>query len=206
MMTRRSAHDELRREGEARVRRRQEIVKEISGWKHRLETAEQRDRVELAERRAETEEALAEASAAPEEIAAKRAELGRGDRRWRRRGVRTAADALAAGRGALREAADRRARRRSARASEAREARARAEARAGGRARDGRRAAAERIAEEAERNPGRACWNTLAHRPGEDAGRASSGRRRRPPEAPARGAGRGEPARRGRRAGGRSGA
>jgi chromosome segregation protein len=39
MMTRRSTQDEVRREGEARVRRRQEATKELSGWKHRLETA-----------------------------------------------------------------------------------------------------------------------------------------------------------------------
>ncbi|MDZ4135945.1 MAG: chromosome segregation protein SMC, partial [Paracoccaceae bacterium] len=74
MMSRRSAHDELRREGEARVRRRQEVVKEISGWRHRLDTAEKRS-AELAERKVDAEEDLREASAAPEEIAIKREEL-----------------------------------------------------------------------------------------------------------------------------------
>ena len=36
MMSKRSAHDELRREGEARTRRAQEVTKEVSGWRHRL--------------------------------------------------------------------------------------------------------------------------------------------------------------------------
>ena len=64
MLTRRSAQDEVRREGEARVRRRQEALKEVSGWRHRLETAEKRT-AELAERQAEAEEELAEALLAP---------------------------------------------------------------------------------------------------------------------------------------------
>jgi chromosome segregation protein len=126
MMSRRSAADELRREGDARLRRSQEITKEISGWKHRLDTAQRRSE-ELAERKAASEDELADASAAPEEIAAKRAELGDAittaeDRR------RIAADALAAAETVLRDAghAERDAERL---ASEAREARARAEAR-----------------------------------------------------------------------------
>ena len=149
MLTRRSALDELRREGEARVRRRQEAVKELSGWKHRLETAEKRI-AELAERKAKTEEELAEASAAPEEIAIKREELaeaiaGAEERR------RVAADALAEAEGALREAmaAERDAERA---AGEAREARARAEARADA-ARETVAYAAERILEETESEP-----------------------------------------------------
>ena len=40
MLTHRSTHDELRREGEARTRRTQEVTKDLSGWRHRLETAE----------------------------------------------------------------------------------------------------------------------------------------------------------------------
>ena len=99
MLTRRSAHDELRREGEARVRRRQEAVKELSGWKHRLETAERRI-AELAERKAETEEELAEASAAPEEIAIKREELAEAIAAAEER-RQVAADALAEAEGAL---------------------------------------------------------------------------------------------------------
>ncbi len=144
MLTRRSAHDELRREGEARVRRRQEAVKELSGWKHRLETAARRI-AELAERKAETEEELAEASAAPEEIAIKREELAEAiDAAETRR--RAAADALATAEAALRDAqlAERDAERH---AGEMREARARAEARADA-ARETVAYAAERIAEE----------------------------------------------------------
>jgi chromosome segregation protein len=149
MMTRRSSHDEIRREGEARVRRRQEIVKEVSGWRHRLETAEKRT-AELAERRVETELALAEAGAAPDDIAAKRAELGDAiDVAEARR--RAAADALAGSEAELRgaQAAEREAERAG---SEAREARARAEARA-----EAARAtvdyAEERIREETELTP-----------------------------------------------------
>ncbi|MFN3606537.1 MAG: chromosome segregation protein SMC, partial [Cypionkella sp.] len=58
MMSRRSAHDELRREGEARVRRRQDAAKELAGWKQRLETAARR-MAELAARRDEAEQELA---------------------------------------------------------------------------------------------------------------------------------------------------
>ncbi|WP_197919551.1 chromosome segregation protein SMC [Thiosulfatihalobacter marinus] len=149
MMSRRSAHDELRREAEARLKRSQEVTKEISGWRHRLETAEKR-MAELAERKASSEEELAEAGSAPEEIAAKRAELtdaieAAGERR------RVAADALAEAEGALRQAehAERDAERA---ASEAREARARSEARADA-ARETVAYAAERIMEEQEVNP-----------------------------------------------------
>ena len=149
MMARRSNHDELRREGEARTRRAQEVTKEISGWRHRLETAEKRS-AELAERKAASEAELAEASAAPEDIAAKRAELGSEiDRASARRA--DAADALSAAEGALREAVV--AERDSERvASEAREARARSEARTDA-ARDARAYAAERIAEEQDTTP-----------------------------------------------------
>ena len=64
MMSRRSAHDELRREGEARTRRSQEVTKELSGWRHRLETAEKRS-AELVERKDRSEAELKEASARP---------------------------------------------------------------------------------------------------------------------------------------------
>ena len=149
MLTRRSAHDEVRREGEARVRRRQEAMKELSGWKHRLETAERRS-AELAERRAEAEAELEDASAAPEEIAAKREELDEAiDTAEARR--RVAAEALAEAETALREAqmAEREAERM---AGEAREGKARAEARLDA-AREAVALAAERIAEEADRTP-----------------------------------------------------
>ncbi|MEZ5913683.1 MAG: chromosome segregation protein SMC [Paracoccaceae bacterium] len=149
MMTRRSSHDETRREGEARERRRQEIVKEVSGWRHRLETAEKRS-AELAQRKTESEAELKSAMAAPEEIAAKRAELDEAIATAETR-RRTAADALAAAETALREAqaGEREAERL---ASEAREARARAEARADA-AKETVAYAAERIREETEETP-----------------------------------------------------
>jgi chromosome segregation protein len=149
MMTRRSSQDEVRREGEARVRRRQEATKELSGWKHRLETAAKRTE-ELTERRAETEAELAVAVVLPEEIAGKRAALVEAIEVAEAR-RRKAADALAEAEGALREAAmaEREAERL---AGEAREARARAEARLDA-AREGVALAAERIAEEDDRTP-----------------------------------------------------
>jgi len=127
MMTKRSAHDEVRREGEARLRRSQEVTKEISGWKHRLETASKRS-TELADRKEESEEELAEAMALPEEIAEKREELGEAietaeDRR------KQAADVLAEAEAALR-VAEQTERDTERAASDAREARARSEARA----------------------------------------------------------------------------
>jgi chromosome segregation protein len=149
MMTRRSAHDEVRREGEARTKRSQEVTKELSGWRHRLQTAEVRS-AELVDRKQDTEEELREASAAPEEIAAKREELSDAIDTAEARRAR-AADALAAAETALRaaEQAERDAERA---ASEAREARARAEARADA-ARETVAYAAERIAEDQETTP-----------------------------------------------------
>jgi len=149
MMSKRSAHDELRREGEARVRRRQEITKEVSGWRHRLETAEKRI-ADLQERKESSQQELKDATAAPAELAAKREELSSAiaDAEGRRR---TAADALAAAENALRDAvADERDAERKA--SEAREARARAEARAEA-ARETVAYAAERISEDQETTP-----------------------------------------------------
>ncbi|WP_347313575.1 chromosome segregation protein SMC [Defluviimonas sp. SAOS-178_SWC] len=149
MLAKRSAHDEIRREGEARTKRRQEITKEISGWKHRLETAEKR-MAELAERKIESEADLKGASAAPAEIAAKRAELTDAiDTAEARR--RASADRLAEAETALRQATD--AEREAERAaSEAREARARAEARAEA-ARETVAHAVARIHEETETDP-----------------------------------------------------
>lgn len=74
MLSRRSSLDEVRREGEARTRRTQEVTKDISGWRYRLETADKRI-AELAERKLDSEGELKDASAAPAEIAAKRDEL-----------------------------------------------------------------------------------------------------------------------------------
>ncbi len=149
MLAARSAHDELRRQGEARLKRSQEIVKEISGWRHRLETAETRIS-ELAERKAASEEELTRAEAAPDEIAAERAKLsGAIDEAEARRSK--AADALAQAEEARRKAVD--AEREAERAaSEAREVRARAEARAEA-ARETVAAAAERIREDLEVEP-----------------------------------------------------
>ncbi len=149
MMAKRSQHDEVRREGEARTRRAQEVTKELSGWRHRLETAEKRS-AELAERKAASEVELSEATAAPKDIAAKRAELGAEiDRAEARRAQ--AADTLSAAEGAAREAvAGERDAERTA--SEAREARARSEARCDA-ARDAQAYAAERIADEQDTTP-----------------------------------------------------
>ncbi len=149
MMSRRSAHDEVRREGDARLRRSQEITKEVSGWKHRLETANKRT-AELAERKEVSEAELVEATAAPEEIAAKRSELADAiDEAETRR--KASADKLALADTALRDAAD--AERDAERgASEAREARARSEARSDA-ARETVAYAEERIMEAQEVTP-----------------------------------------------------
>ena len=149
MMSRRSAHDELRREGDARVKRSQEVTKETSGWRHRLETAEKRS-AELVERKEASEAELKEASAAPAEIAAKRDELSAAIQTAETRKT-GAADALSAAETALREAtvAEREAERD---ASEAREARARSDARAEA-AKETVAAAAERILEDSQMTP-----------------------------------------------------
>ena len=144
MMSRRSAQDEIKREGEARLRRRQEASKELSGWKHRLETAEKR-LAELAERRAEAAEELAGARAAPEDIAERREaltdQIERAEARWR-----AALETVSASEAGLRAGAE--AERETERqAGEAREARARAEAVCEA-ARAAAGAARERIAEE----------------------------------------------------------
>lgn len=155
MMSRRSAHDELRREGEARTKRTQEVAKEISGWRHRLETAEKRS-AELEERKASSETELKDASAAPAEIAAKRDELSSAIATAEARKA-AATDKLVTGDAALRDAtlAEREAERL---ASEARETRARAEARAEA-ARETVNAAAERIAEDSQLTPNQLLTN-----------------------------------------------
>ncbi|OWU86510.1 chromosome segregation protein SMC [Oceanicola sp. 22II-s10i] len=149
MMSRRAAADELRREGEARVRRASEVDREMSGWRQRLDSAGQRV-AELDERREETQEELYEASGEPEAIHAESEKLSKGieDAEERRR---KAADALAEAETEARAAtlAEREAERL---ASEAREARAAAEARAEAAA-EAVSAAAERIAEDLEVTP-----------------------------------------------------
>ena len=149
MMAKRSAHDELRREGEARTKRSQEVTKELSGWRHRLETAEKRS-AELAERKATSEQELNEASARPGELAEKRAELSAEiDKAEARRAE--AADTLSKAETVAREAVanEREAERL---AGEAREARARSDARAEA-ARETQAQAAARIEEEQETTP-----------------------------------------------------
>ncbi len=149
MMAKRSGHDELRREGEARLKRSQEITKEISGWRHRLDTAERRIS-ELEERKDMTGEELEEAQAAPEDLAVEREELTEQiDAAEERR--KAAADALALGETTERTAAN--TERDAARlAGEAREHRAASEARTQA-ARDTVTHAAARIQEDMETTP-----------------------------------------------------
>jgi len=125
------------------------VVRELSGWRLRLDTARTRA-VELAERRSATTDDLAEALAAPEDIAVRREALAEAVTVAEGRRVR-AADALVAGERTARAAAG--AEREAERvAGEAREGRARAEARVDG-AREGRAAAGVRIREEMDLTP-----------------------------------------------------
>ena len=149
MMARRSEHDELRREGDARKARSQQVTKDLSGWRHRLETAEKRS-AELSERRATAETELEAASEAPEALAKQRETLGHEIAQAEARKA-TADDGLSTGEAALR-VADKLEREEERKASEAREARARSEARAEA-AREAVTLAAERIAEEQDTSP-----------------------------------------------------
>ncbi|MGB0959244.1 MAG: chromosome segregation SMC family protein [Halocynthiibacter sp.] len=126
MMSKRAGFDEIRREGEQRLKRSQEITKEISGWRHRLDTAKKRAE-ELTERKAQSEAELKAANFAPNEIKAKRDEIAEAISAAETR-CKAASDALHIGEAALRDAVT--AERDQERlASDAREARARAEAR-----------------------------------------------------------------------------
>ena len=149
MMTRRSALDELRREGTARERRAQDVAKELGGWRNRLDTAGKRS-AELLERKEASERELTEASSAPGEIAAKREELTGAISAAETR-KQAASAQLSTGEADLRDTtlAERDAERL---ASEAREARARAEARADA-AKETVNLAAERIDEERDTTP-----------------------------------------------------
>lgn len=149
MMSRRSAHDDLRRTGEARIKRAQEITKEISGWRHRLETAEKRT-TELVDRKAASETELKVAEAAPADLAEKRATLTKEITVAEARRAE-AIDALSQGEAALRMATGQE-RDAERLASEAREARARSEARAEA-ARETVAFASERIADERQVTP-----------------------------------------------------
>ncbi len=149
MLSRRSGHDELKREGDARLRRSQEITKELSGWRLRLENADKRIG-ELELRKTESEADLKEASATPGELAAKRDELSGAINQAEARKA-TANDVLSAAEGTLRKTvADERDAERNA--SEAREARARSEARSEA-ARETVAHAASRIHDEQEVTP-----------------------------------------------------
>ncbi|APX90067.1 chromosome segregation protein SMC [Brevirhabdus pacifica] len=149
MLSKRSAHDELRRGGEARERRAEAVERELTGWRSRLRTAS--DRIaELNSRRTEAEAELETARAIPGTLTERREKLAAaldeaGSRRAR------AADALSAGESTLRQAiqAEREAERLAA---DAREARAGAAARAEA-LRDAQAAAVERIREEQECDP-----------------------------------------------------
>ncbi|MEM8741109.1 MAG: chromosome segregation protein SMC, partial [Pseudomonadota bacterium] len=149
MMTRRSAHDELRREGEARLKRSQVVTKELSGWRHRLDTAGTRI-AELEARRTATEAELTEAAARPAALEDDRAVLiGELEAAEIRKAEAT--DALTAGDARLRAVVqDEREAERAA--SEAREDRARAEATADA-ARAAVMQAADRIAEDRQVTP-----------------------------------------------------
>lgn len=149
MMTRRSAHEELRREGEARLKRSQAISKEIGSWRNRLETAGTRI-AELEDRRTASETELQGAQSRPVEIDSERAALATEVATAENRKA-SAVDALAKGEAALR-AATQGERDAERAASEAREARARAEALADA-ARDAVMQAADRIAEDQQMTP-----------------------------------------------------
>jgi chromosome segregation protein len=149
MIARRSAADELRREGEARERRAKEVARELATWRDRLETAGARVS-ELEDRKAAAARELASAESQPGEIAAKRGKVDAAKADALKRSA-AAADALAAAETALRDAiAEEREGER--RASEARETRARAEAKADA-AREAVEAAVARIDEELQTTP-----------------------------------------------------
>ncbi|MEM9778590.1 MAG: chromosome segregation protein SMC, partial [Pseudomonadota bacterium] len=137
------------RDVEARKSRGQQITQEISGWQHRLATAEARIS-ELESRITESQQALVTAQALPDQLLEDRGALidliSTAETR-----CKAAADALALGETALREAeaAERTSERQ---ASEAREARARAEALSEAAA-DRALVAADRIREERNQDP-----------------------------------------------------
>ena len=125
MLAKRSAHDEMRREAEARVARTASVARDLAQWRARAGTAEKR-RAEIDDRRERTATDLAEAQAAPAvlQAQAERLRSALNDATARQTVAR---DTLSAAEAALRAAAA--TERDSERAAgEAREARARAEA------------------------------------------------------------------------------
>ncbi|MEY3004152.1 MAG: hypothetical protein RLZZ491_1328, partial [Pseudomonadota bacterium] len=149
MLAHRTAHDELKRDGERRNARIAKIGEDIAGWRKRLDSAAGR-LSELKTRHAKTETSVREARQKPGALADLRAGLAEQITTAERRKA-AAADALSVGEAALRSAiaAERDAERA---ASDAREGRAAAEARRDA-AREAEDAAAQRIAEEMETTP-----------------------------------------------------
>ncbi len=127
MLSRRSELDALQREGDDRTRRLREITQEMTNWRNRLETAEERIR-EMDARRSTSEAELTTASAQPAEIGTRRDKIAASITDAEKRKA-AASDALSTAESALRRAeqAERDAERA---ASDAREARAGALARA----------------------------------------------------------------------------
>jgi chromosome segregation protein len=62
MLSKRAFHDEVRREGDERTKRMQEVAKGLSGWNYRLETAEKRNE-ELIQRQDDNKEQIQNALA-----------------------------------------------------------------------------------------------------------------------------------------------
>ncbi|MEL6520280.1 MAG: chromosome segregation protein SMC [Pseudomonadota bacterium] len=149
MLTNRSAADELRRVGEDRQKRAQDIANEEADWRARLNNAEMRAS-ELARRLEDAEQALATARSAPSSLAERREKLSEAQEAAETR-RKAAADALATAETIYREAEA--AERQAAKfAGEAREARAAAEAREEA-ARESLQAAQTRVEEEMECAP-----------------------------------------------------
>ncbi|WP_055663948.1 chromosome segregation protein SMC [Jannaschia seosinensis] len=126
MMSRRAQADELKREAQSRTTRAAAVTRELAGWRTRLAEADTR-LADLTKRRDRADAELTEARAVPATLATQRADLAREIARAETRSSK-AADALAMGETALREAVQA-ARDAERAAGDAREDRARAEAR-----------------------------------------------------------------------------
>ncbi|WP_373356404.1 chromosome segregation protein SMC [Pseudoroseicyclus sp. CXY001] len=149
MIARRTAHDELRREGEARAARAATLARERKSWEDRLASAGTR-RADLTARQEQAEAELAAATGGPAEIAGKREALSGAIAKAGARKT-SATEALGKGEAALREATVA-AREAEAAAGQAREARAAAEARRDA-AREAVAGAEARIEEALEQSP-----------------------------------------------------
>ncbi|NDV01952.1 chromosome segregation protein SMC [Pseudoroseicyclus tamaricis] len=149
MIARRTAHDELRREGEARAKRAGTIAREQTSWQERLASAGSR-RADLAARQEQAGRELSSAEGRPGVIGAKREALEGSIAKAEARKT-AATEALTGGEAALREATVA-AREAEAAAGQAREARAGAEARRDA-AREAVAGAEARIEEALEQSP-----------------------------------------------------